>query len=184
MKKWNIRIIVFAALLAAISVALKIFGIPVTILGGLIKDINLSPTIVIYSGMILGPVVGGVVGAATDLLAFLIRPLGGYFPLFTVTNALMGIIPGLFFLKQKRKYSFVKILLVTLLTQTICSFLLNTLTLILLGMPSELAWFRAISTYILAPVYASLIYLLVRYSRVMRQRMLPHQTPSPEAVSK
>lgn len=164
MENSKIRIIIFAALLAAISVVLKIFGIPVSLFGGLAKDINLSPAFIIYSGMLLGPVFGGLIGALTDLIAFLIRPLGGYFPLFTITNALMGILPSLFFLKKHRKFGFVKILLVTLLTQTICSFVLNTLTLIMLGMPPAVAWFRAISTFILVPVYSVMIFLLAKYT--------------------
>lgn len=164
MKNKATQTIVFAALLLTLAVVLKIFGIPVSLFGGLAKDINLSPVIILYSGMVLGPVYGGLIGGATDLLVFLIRPLGGYFPLFTITNALMGILPGLFFQKGHRNFKFVKILLVTLLTQTVCSFVLNTLTLIYLGMPPQVAWLRATTTYIFVPVYAALIFVLTKYS--------------------
>ena len=55
-----------------------------------------------YAGIALGPVYGAIVGALTDILCTIIRPMGAYMPLFTLTNALMGILPALFFLKQHR----------------------------------------------------------------------------------
>ena len=56
MKNKATQTIVFAALLLTLAVVLKIFGIPVSLFGGLAKDINLSPVIILYSGMVLGPV--------------------------------------------------------------------------------------------------------------------------------
>ena len=53
----KLKLTVFAALLTSISVILKLFlGITVDMFGGLVKDINLSPTTVMFSGIVLGPV--------------------------------------------------------------------------------------------------------------------------------
>lgn len=50
---------------------------------------------IIYSGMALGPVAGFIIGAVTDLLAFLVRPSANAFnPLFILTSALTGFIPA------------------------------------------------------------------------------------------
>ena len=131
MNKHNqLKFTVFAALLTSISVVLKLFlGITVDMFGGLVKDINLSPTTIMFSGMMLGPVYGGLVGALTDILVYIVRPLGSYNPIFTITNALMGILPALFFLKSQ-KHSLLRISLSTAFTQILCSFIINTLTLI------------------------------------------------------
>ena len=94
--------IAYGALLAAVSVVLKLYGIPISE-GGFLKDLNLSPVVIMFSGITLGPVGGALVGAITDIMASLIRPLGAYVPWFTITSALMGLIPGLFFLKRKKK---------------------------------------------------------------------------------
>lgn len=82
--------------------------------------------------------------ALTDILCTIIRPMGAYMPLFTLTNALMGILPALFFLKQHR-HTFWKTLLSVATAQLVCSFCFNTLILIMMGMPSSVAWFRSIS---------------------------------------
>lgn len=50
---------------------------------------------IIYSGMVLGPVSGFIVGAVTDVLAYLVRPSASAFnPLFILTSALTGFIPA------------------------------------------------------------------------------------------
>lgn len=163
------RFIVFTALFTAISVILKVYlGIPVDLFGGFAKDINLSPAVIMYSGMLLGPMGGGLVGGLTDFLAWVIRPMGGYMPLFTLVNVLMGVLPALFFRKnrgQKGNYSFIKVFLVTLLNQTVCSFILNTSILVLLGyMPAEVAYFRGLSAFLMVPLYACINFVLLRYT--------------------
>lgn len=51
---------------------------------------------IIYSGMVMGPINGFIIGAITDLLAFLVRPSANAFnPLFVLTSALTGFIPAL-----------------------------------------------------------------------------------------
>lgn len=78
-------------------------------------------------------------GALTDILVYIVRPLGSYNPVFTITNALMGILPALFFLKSQ-KHSLLRISLSTAFTQILCSFIINTLTLILMGfLPAQIA---------------------------------------------
>ena len=52
MKNKTTQTIVFAALLLTLAVVLKIFGIPVSLFGGLAKDINLSPVIILYLSLI------------------------------------------------------------------------------------------------------------------------------------
>ena len=55
-KHTSLKRTIYAALLTSISVVLKVFlGIPVNLFGGFVKDINLSPTVIMFSGMSLGP---------------------------------------------------------------------------------------------------------------------------------
>lgn len=173
------RFIVLAGLFTALAVVLKVFlGIPVTAFGGFAKDINLSPVVVMYSGVLLGPMGGGIVGALTDFLAWLVRPMGGYVPLFTLTNALIGVIPGLFFIKSTRAPGFLRLALATFATQTICSFALNTLFLIWLGyMPPAVAWMRGVSAFICWPIYTVLIYLLLQGTQRLRNNHTPADAP-------
>lgn len=175
MQRVRIRRLVFGALLTALAVVLKSFlSIPVSMFGGLIKDINFSASIVMYAGIALGPVYGAIVGALTDILCTIIRPMGAYMPLFTLTNALMGILPALFFLKQHR-HTFWKTLLSVATAQLVCSFCFNTLILIMMGMPSSVAWFRSISAFLLIPVHSALIFALLKSTKKFLARGLALQ---------
>ncbi len=60
---------------------------------------------IIYSGLVLGPVNGLIVGAVSDVLGFIIRPSsGGYNLVFTLTSALTGLIPIMVVKLFKVKY--------------------------------------------------------------------------------
>ena len=163
MRNKNLLKIILTALFTALAVVLKCFlGIPVNMFGGFIKDINLSTSIIMYTSIIFGPLYGGICGGLVDIIAFLIRPLGAYQPLFTVVNILFGVIPALFAKVLKEK-PFVATLLKVTVTQVICSFILNTLILIVLGfMPPKIAWFRALSAFVLIPVHTVVVYSLVK----------------------
>ncbi len=48
---------------------------------------------IIFSGFVLGPLGGFIVGAISDVLSFIIRPSGQFNILFTLTSGLTGAIP-------------------------------------------------------------------------------------------
>ena len=52
---------------------------------------------VIFTGIFMGPLAGGLVGGISDLIGYMINPMGAYMPHFTVGAALTGILPGLVF---------------------------------------------------------------------------------------
>ncbi|MBR3294937.1 MAG: folate family ECF transporter S component [Clostridia bacterium] len=162
-KNKNLMKLILTALFTGIAVVLKCFlGIPVNLFGGFIKDINLSTSIIMYTSIIFGPLYGGIAGGLVDLLAYVIRPMGAFQPLFTVVNILFGVIPSLF-TKLLQNRPFVATLVKVAVTQTICSFILNTLILILLGyMPASVAWVRALSAFVLIPVHSVVIYYLLK----------------------
>lgn len=156
-----LRKVLFAAMLTAIAVVLKVFlGLPITFMGSFVKDLNFSPAVIMLSGMLLGPVLGGIVGALVDLLAFIIRPMGGFVPLFTLTSALFGVL-GALIVKPKNYW---RCLLGVVGVQLVCSSALNTLWLILLGfIPETLIWFRVLGGIIPAPIYAAIIFFTAKY---------------------
>lgn len=167
------RFVVYAALFTALAVVFKCFlSFPITFLGSFVKDTNLSPVIIMASGIALGPLGGGIVGALTDIIGILIRPMGAYFPLFTVVNALFGIIPALFFIKKKQNginLTLLKSFLIALLVQVVCTGL-NTVILVSFGFISP-AYIpvRLIGGAILWPIFSVLLYLVVRYARPVFQ---------------
>lgn len=52
------------------------------------------------AGVMFGPVSAAIVGAAGDILSFIIAPTGMYFPGFTINGLITGLIYGMFFYKS------------------------------------------------------------------------------------
>lgn len=99
-KKMNTRTLTQAAFLVALSIVLTRFGsimvLPTLRIG--IGDIPLMMT-----GMLFGPIVGGIGGIAADLIGIMINPQGPPHFGFTLTSMLFGVIPGLYVIYFKRK---------------------------------------------------------------------------------
>jgi len=122
----NIKKIVFLALLIALEVVLTRFlsiTTPIVRIGFGFLPIALA-------GIFLGPVYGMLAGALSDLLGFFLFPQGTYFPGFTLTAALRGLIFGL--VHTGRKVTFNRTFISSALTTIICDLFLNTIWLHLL----------------------------------------------------
>ncbi|MEI6101178.1 MAG: folate family ECF transporter S component [Eubacteriales bacterium] len=164
--------ITYCAVLIAIAVVIKIFMsslifFPVEYLGAAkIISISLAPAIVMFAGILLGPAYGGIAGALTDLICYMVAPAGSYFPGYTLSMALYGILPALLLHKidSAKKAGFIRILLAAGLAQLVCSVFLNTYWMYLLTqIPIQVIWFRWISACVSWPVYTLLLFLLMKY---------------------
>ncbi len=93
------RMMTRMALLIALNVILeRVLSLRI-ILGGVEGlRIGIGPLPVVFAGVFMGPLAGGLVGAVGDIVGFLVSPAGPYMPHFMLTAALRGIIPGLFIL--------------------------------------------------------------------------------------
>ena len=78
---------------------------------------------VVIAAIVLGPVRAAIVAALADFLGAILFPIGAYFPGFTLTAALVGILYGLFLHKDQ---PFWKILISVSIHQLILSLLMNT----------------------------------------------------------
>ena len=117
--KFSARYIAYVALLAAVSVVLNIFDIP---LG---PDLKLSATYIpdFFAGFFFGPAAGFFVGCIGDVLGCIIAPKGPWLPVLTLSSALMGLIPGLIrYIPLNEK---VLLVLSFMATYFICSFCIN-----------------------------------------------------------
>lgn len=88
---------------------------------------------VVVAAILYGPFVAGLVGALSDVIGYFIFPVGTFFPGFTLTACLTGIIFALFLHKS---HSLIRIIGSVLVTQIFVSLLINTLWIsILYGSP-------------------------------------------------
>lgn len=89
--KLSTRTLVISALLISMAVVLGQFSFMV----GPSVRIGFSRIPIIVSGMLLGPLAGGLTGIVHDLINFIMRPAGGFHPGFTLSAMMTGLIPGL-----------------------------------------------------------------------------------------
>jgi ECF transporter S component (folate family) len=92
--KISSRVITNMGFLIALSIILtRIASIRIAIGGVEGIRIGLGKFPVVLGGIIFGPLAGGIIGGFSDLLGYIINPIGAYMPHFTLTSALTGIIP-------------------------------------------------------------------------------------------
>lgn len=122
----QVRTITTAAMFGAISVVLGYFTI---VIGDYIK-IGFSTISNQFVYYLFGPVVGGAFGGALDVLKYLIKPTGAFFPGFTFSAMVAGVLYGLFL--YKKPISLGRILIAELVVSAVCNMLLGTLWLSML----------------------------------------------------
>ena len=127
------NVLVKAALLAAVSVVLTRFFSYMVPLGGLpALRVGFGSVPLIVSGIMLGPLVGGIVGVVSDVVGYMINPMGGaYFPGFTLTAALYGVISGILFKnfkihQSKINYNYVNAIFMLVFAVSIFVLMLQT----------------------------------------------------------
>lgn len=93
----NLKSVVTAALLIALHTVLAVF-VSIQVTESLRISISFIANVVI--GALYGPVMGLVCGAIGDVVQFIIKPTGPYFPGWTLSAALACLIYGIFFYKH------------------------------------------------------------------------------------
>lgn len=168
-RKINTNTMVKSAFLAAVSIVLTRF-FSIMILPSI--RLGLGGVPIFISGILFGPIVGGITGLAADLLGMLINPMGGAFhPGFTFSAFLGGAIPGLFGiyyrknLKDGNPITFPRVLIAGATLGITTGLVLNTLWLTqLLGkgflilLPA-----RVVSTVVNVPIRSIIIFNILKY---------------------
>ncbi|MCR5488036.1 MAG: folate family ECF transporter S component [Lachnospiraceae bacterium] len=154
----NVRIITTAGMLLAAAVVLGFFKIPIS----QVVEIRLQFLPVAAAGMLLGPFWGGVTGALSDILGYMVRPTGPFFPGFTVSAAIQGVIYGL--ILHGKEASIRRIILSQAVDLICVSFFLNSLWLSMLYGQGFLAVFtaRIIKNLVMFPINTFLLMAVMR----------------------
>lgn len=120
MKKLSTKKIIIIAMMVAFDV---IFSRVVAV-NVLTVRVGIGFAAIAVCAMLYGPVWAGVTAAISDVIGALLFPTGAYFPGFTVTAALGGVIFGL--LLYKKRPDFKRGLLAALCYGTVITMLANT----------------------------------------------------------
>ncbi|WP_026493376.1 MULTISPECIES: folate family ECF transporter S component [unclassified Butyrivibrio] len=155
----KLRNVVFCGMMAAIAVVL-----------GYVATINIGQYIRIgFSGLpnqvvdcLFGPAVGAIFGAALDIIKWFIKPTGDFFPGFTISAALGGIIYGFAF--YKKKISLVRVFIAHLIVSVFVNVGLNSLWLKILYDQAIMVMLpgRILKNAIMLPIDTFITYAMLR----------------------
>jgi ECF transporter S component (folate family) len=154
----DVKCLTLAAMFGAISIVLGSFTIMMT------ENIKLEwtflPNEFVY--YLFGPFVGIIYGAVMDILNYIVKPFGSFFPGFTVSAMLKGLLFGL--ILYKRPISLKRVITANVLRMILVDLPLNTYWLTVLnGVPYLVNLpLRALKLLIMFPVETMLFYLLVK----------------------
>lgn len=155
----------FLALLTALAILLgRAFVLRIPGGGADLIRIGFGALPVILAGLYFGPAAGGIVGAAADILGYLLNPVGIYMPHFTLTSALNGIIPGLFLAGRVPPFRARELILALALTRLVThGFLVPYFLHVLFGIPLVASLLSHLVTqFFTVPAYLSVILPLQR----------------------
>lgn len=132
--------------------------------------IGLAFAPIVVAAILLGPWKAAITAGIADLVGALLFPSGTFFPGFTLTAALIGLVYGIFLYK---KQTLPRILMAVGINQLIFSLLLNSLWIsILYGAPYvPLLVTRLSQVAILVPVQIIIISLLARTLPILQRRL-------------
>lgn len=154
----NLRTLAVTAMLLAIAVVLGFYTLQLT---DYIK-IGFAYIVNEMAGMLFGPAVGGIMGGLADLLKYLVKPTGPFFPGFTISGFCGGMIYGL--VLYKKPLSVKRVILANFLVTVFVNIILNTYWLTLLYGNGFLALLpaRIIKQIIMLPIEVILFYSVTK----------------------
>ena len=154
----KVKTIATAAMFMAVAVVLGYF----TIEAGPYLKIGFGSVVNQFVYYLFGPVVGGVYGGVLDLIKYVVKPTGAFFPGFTFNAILAGIIYGTFL--YKRPMTLLRVFTVHLVVVLICNVFLNTLWLSMMSGKAVMALLpmRLLKNAVMWPVDSILFFVIAR----------------------
>ena len=112
--------------------------------------------------MLFGPVTGAMCGALSDIINYIMNPKGAFFPGFTISAMVSGIIYGIAF--YKKKVTIARCIVAEIAIVVIVDLLLNTFWLSLLYGKGffVLLPMRVVKNFAMAPINVAMMYFVLK----------------------
>lgn len=155
------KMLTITAALVAINLVLNQFTLAI----GPLLEIGFAFLPIAVLAYLYGPVNAGLASAVADIIGFVLRPAGFFFPGFTINALLIGLLFGWFF--YKKPITLGRIALANLVVTIVITLILTPIWLnIMFGSPL-FAVPRVVKAIVLYPIEVGLLYgLLKSISRV------------------
>ena len=98
----EIKKLTISAIMLAYAVVINIFTVVVTIAGVNALEIRFGSVFIRFVAVMFGGIYGGIVGGLSDVISFLVKPLGPYMWEITVVEILRSFFVGLIWFKIKK----------------------------------------------------------------------------------
>lgn len=167
----NLRSVSAMGMLLAVRILLSVFvSVPIN------ESLRIGTTFIATAvlGMLYGPVAAAIVSGAGDIIQYILKPTGAYFPGWTISAALAGMIYGIFLYKNdfKKPINFIsKIIIMEIIINVLINSFLGTYWLkISIGIPWITFWPRFIKNIALLPIEAAAlcIFMPIIYNALNR----------------
>lgn len=114
------------------------------------------------TGMLFGPAAGGILAALADIVKYLVKPIGAFFPGFTLSALLGGLIYGI--VLYKKPLSLKRVIVANALVTVFVNLLLNTFWLTILYGNGFMALLpaRFVKEAVLLPIDVVLYYTIAK----------------------
>ena len=168
MKK--VRVISFSAMLLACATVLGFFKVPITE----VIELRFAFLPIAAAGSLFGTIVGAVVGGLSDIFGYLVHPTGPFFPGFTISSAVQGMIFGLFL--YKRPITWKRVIWANVVQTLVITMILNPIWLsVLYNMDFRVVFMsRLLKTVIMFPIETIMAYHVLKAVSAIyaRQRII------------
>lgn len=153
--------IAVCAMLLAVCIILSYFGnISITFLGTNVIKLSFTMLPIALAAMLYGPVCAGIVGGLSDIIGFMMAPMGAYIPGFTISMILIGFVYGIALYGEKPSLS--RIAVCQLIISLFISTLLGSLWFVLFYgfQPLHALAVRGVKELVMYPVNAALLFVI------------------------
>jgi ECF transporter S component (folate family) len=163
----SLKALTMAAMLTAMSVVIGIFCKSFLNFGAGLFRVTFENMPILLAGIMFGPVVGGVVGAATDVISYFLS--GQAYPINIIVTfgaTMIGVVSGAFSHFVFRKKGYIRIILPSVLAHIVGSMIIKPI-----GLFTFYSWavlWRVPMYLVIAPIEIVIICLMYRNSTVRK----------------
>ena len=163
----QLNTLTLSAMLTAMSVLIGIFCKNFMNFGGGLFRVTFENLPILLSGIMFGPVAGGMVGAASDIVSYLMSPQA--YPInltVTVGATLVGVISGAISHYAFKRKGYARIIVSSALAHIVCSMIIKPIG--LYSYYGALVLWRIPLYLVIAPIEISLICIMYKNAAVKR----------------
>lgn len=160
------KVVTTAGVMIALNVILNLFVLPI----GNIIEVSFAFIPILFAGYLLGPVIAGAVGTIGDLLGFIIRPAGFFFPGFTFNALMSGVIYGLFL--YNKPITLKRVAIATIVERVVISVILTPIWLQMMYGTALFSVPRIIKVIVMLPIEILLSYQLLKKFSYRMENMI------------